>query len=445
MTNTTPTYKSFNDLCKYESDKYNIPVYIDIEMTLIGMLIAGMPEYQQLILDHTNEKMFFDKSLKNLYKIIVAYVKELGLKKLNLTDFKLYSKGLLSDKTIDYITQIDVLYRDFTQSGNAKIWIERLHQEYKRKTEKLCTCYEDYKQLENELEQFQIKQSDITLSGIFDNYSNTYDNKAGKNIKTGYPSIDNLIGGFQGGNLSILAAATGMGKTVTALNLMIKMAERDIKVLFFSLEMNNDELFTRIAAIKTFINSEKIRNRELNDSEWGLLWSFYGSEIFEKLNKNIKLHEKSNLNISKIESIVRKTKADIIICDYLGLITGEKRNNTYEEISDVSRRLKLLAIETDKPIIALHQLNRDSKDRKDKRPKLSDIRDSGKIEQDADFIFFVYRPAYYDTSADKTELQFIIAKSRHSGGAGKIANLTFIGENQIINDKMQGRGKYSNG
>jgi replicative DNA helicase len=94
--------------------------------------------------------------------------------------------------------------------------------------------------------------------------------------------------------------------------------------------------------------------------------------------------------------------------------------------------LKLLAIETNKPFVVLHQLNRDMKARADKRPQLSDIRDSGKIEQDADFITFVYRPAYFDSDADKTEMQFIIGKSRHTGGAGKTANLCFSGTYQKI-------------
>ena len=141
-----------------------------------------------------------------------------------------------------------------------------------------------------------------------------------------------------------------------------------------------------------------------------------------------------------MEEIARKSDADCIVVDYIGLVKGDGRtNNTYEEVSDVSRRLKLLAVETNKPIIALHQLNRDMKNRQDKHPTLSDIRDSGKIEQDADTICFVYRPAYYNLSADKKEMEFIIAKSRHTGGAGQIAKLIFYGEYQRIIDPISSR------
>ena len=440
----TPIYNNFNEVCTFESDKYSVPNELDIEMNVMCMLIAGMPEYQQLILDHTTEKMFFDKALKKLYIIIRAYVNEMGIKKLNKTDLLLNLKDIISNNALNYIKELDKLYtgitflndKVFTQSANAKYEIERLHKAYKNRAEKYITSIEEVKELEKELEAVSFKRTETTLEEIFTDYTNNYETE-NKIIKTYYPSIDSLIGGLQGGNLSVLAAATGMGKTATALNIAIKMAENNIKILFFSLEMNNQELFTRIAAIKTGIKTENLRLKTLSEIEWNLFYKFEASNEFEKLNKNILLQEKADLNISRIESIGRRTEADIIFCDYLGLIKGDKKNNTYEEVSDVSRRLKLLAIEINKPIIALHQLNRDSKDRKDKRPKLSDIRDSGKIEQDADFIFFVYRPAYYDTKADKTILEFLISKSRHSNGAGKIAELTFIGETQQIKEKTR--------
>ena len=413
-----------------------LSVEYDVEFEILGMLINGKPEYQQLILDHTTDKMFSDKGLRGLYKIIRAYVNELGISALNPYDLSINLNGIVSIERIDYIKEIARITSNYTQSANAVNWIKRLHKLYKKRAEKECNSFEQYEEVKNELNNAAFYDNSITLYDIAEEYDATYDDASNSTIKTHYNAIDTLIGGFQAGNFSILAGATGMGKTAMALNLAVRMAENNTKVLLFSLEMNNLELFTRLAGIETGISTEKLRNRTLTAWEFDKLQQFKGSDLFETLNRNIKLDEQANLDINKIEAIGRKTDADIIFIDYLGLIKGDKKNNTYEEISDVSRRLKLLAIEINKPIIALHQLNRDMKNRSDKRPTLSDIRDSGKIEQDADFILMAYRPSYYFDDADKTEYQLIIAKSRHSGGAGQSANLIFLGNTQQIKGRI---------
>jgi len=127
--------------------------------------------------------------------------------------------------------------------------------------------------------------------------------------------------------------------------------------------------------------------------------------------------------------------SDIVFIDYLGLINGDKNKSNYEKFGEISRELKMIAVELNKPIIALHQLNRSSADRKDKKPKLSDLRDSGKIEQDADMIFFVYRPAYYDTSQSKDLMEFMIGKNRH-GESGKSISLCYNPAKQKISDRI---------
>jgi replicative DNA helicase len=183
------------------------------------------------------------------------------------------------------------------------------------------------------------------------------------------------------------------------------------------------------------ISSENIRNRCMTEKEWEKYLKYVSSKDFQEIQEHLTIPVSANLDIGKIEETVEKSKADIVFIDYLGLIKGDVyKQNTYEQISDISRRLKLLAIETKKPIVVLHQLNRDMKDRADKRPKLSDIRDSGKIEQDADFITFVYRPAYFNINEDKTAMEFIVGKARHTNGAGQCANLCFLGQYQKITE-----------
>ena len=443
---TTPIYNSFEDLCVNETS-YDIPEWLSIEYEVMAMLIGGRSEYQQLILDHTNENMFFDKNLKNIYILSRLCVDAFGIKKLNKTDLilNLERNGGLPNSRKELITylhkhseqyekQIQRLDYECTCSANAANWIEKLHTSYLNKSEAMKVSYEEHARIIAELEELKINNTETGLGEIAVKFSNSLDDRSRNIIKTCYPSIDKLIGGLQGGNLMILAGATGMGKTAMALNIVLRMAKAGRKILLFSLEMKPEELFIRIASMETLINSETYRKGGLTEAEAGKYYSYIGSYSFEKLKTQISIHNKSSVSISQIESIVRKSNADIVCIDYLGLISGDRKTNTYEEISDVSRRLKLLANDSNKPFIVLHQLNRDAKNRTDKRPTLSDIRDSGKIEQDADFITFVYRPSYYDNTKDKNSMEFIIGKSRHSGGAGKIANLIFNGDTQLIKD-----------
>ena len=137
-----------------------------------------------------------------------------------------------------------------------------------------------------------------------------------------------------------------------------------------------------------------------------------------------------------MKGLVLASKADIVFIDYLGLISGGNKTNSYERVSEISRELKLLAMESKKPFIVLHQLNRANAERKDKRPLLSDLRDSGKIEQDADVIGFVFRPAYYSdtqTPQNINEIQLIVAKNRH-GQSGVIARLNYDSNTQKVTD-----------
>ena len=248
-------------------------------------------------------------------------------------------------------------------------------------------------------------------------------------IRTGFDSIDSKIGNMMGGDLMILAAATGMGKTCVMLNMAVSMAKQGKKVLIFSLEMNKEQLINRIVSAEQGLSSSKIRNMELSKSEEKKYWDYLYSEEFLKLN--IKICTEYNITTSRIRNIVLGSDADIVFIDYLGLINGSNKQSSYERVSEISRDLKLLAMESGKPFIVLHQLNRANAERKDKSPILSDLRDSGKIEQDADIITFVFRPAYYDGTADKGFIQLIIAKNRH-GESGSRCNLRFIPKTQKI-------------
>ncbi len=306
LTVTTPIYKNFNDLCRYEdSNIYSLPIDLNIEIEVICRLVGGLTEYKQLILDHTNENMFFDKSLKGIYKVIRDYVNIYGIKELDYNKLILRFKDIISEKRIDFIKDLKNhfdkfiirLNDEYTCSANAKYWIENLHISYFNKI-KDSSSYEAIKKTEKELEELKFTNTEIDLLEIGLKYSETYEDKQKNLIKTGYPSIDSLIGGLQGGNLFILAAATGMGKTATLLNIIINMAKKGKKVLMFSLEMKPEELFTRIASTETRINAERLRNRTLTNEELNSFFRYLGSQMFETLKNQITVHNKSSVSIS---------------------------------------------------------------------------------------------------------------------------------------------------
>ena len=162
----------------------------------------------------------------------------------------------------------------------------------------------------------------------------------------------------------------------------------------------------------------------------------YEKYIKEKLPiLPIKICAEYNITVDKIRDMAKKSDSDIVFIDYLGLINGNNNKSTYDRISDISRELKLTAMEINKPIVAIHQLHRGYADRQDKTPRLSDLRDSGKIEQDADMVCFVHRPAYFEPNkCSDCDLQFLIAKSRHTGGNTRV-DLFYDATTQTVKEK----------
>jgi replicative DNA helicase len=257
-----------------------------------------------------------------------------------------------------------------------------------------------------------------------------YENQ--KIITTGFPSIDKKLGCMQGGDFIILAGATGMGKTCMMINLVAAIANLGFKVDVFSLEMSLKQLQNRLICSQTRVDASKFRTRSFAD---------YEKRVYEKYIKEtlpslpIKICSEYNITVDRVRDMAKKSDSDIVFIDYLGLINGSNTKSTYDRISEISRELKLAAMETNKPFFVLHQLNRAYADRQDKTPRLSDLRDSGKIEQDADTVCFVHRPAYYEPNkCSEWDLQFLVAKSRHTGGNTKV-DLFYDAKTQTVKEK----------
>ena len=240
-------------------------------------------------------------------------------------------------------------------------------------------------------------------------------------IPTGFTYLDKMLtGGLGRSDLMILAARPGMGKTSFALNIATNVAKKQkVPVAVFSLEMTKDQLVSRILSSEAGISSQAFRTGELSTTDWEFLAR--ASEVLAR--SNMYLDDTSNITIPEMKAKIRRVNQDpskpdigVIIIDYLQLMsTGKRTESRVQEISEITRNLKIMAKELNVPIIALSQLSRSAeKNRTDHRPMLSDLRDSGSIEQDADEVLFLYREAYYDKEeVDTARAECIVAKNRH--------------------------------
>ncbi len=242
-------------------------------------------------------------------------------------------------------------------------------------------------------------------------------------LMTNYTSIDNHLGGLQPGTLNIIAARPGMGKTALALSIATNVAiDQEKTVLVFSLEMSKEELGMRILSSRSKVDSSILKNPgEIDDESWRKVY-----ETKKSIDKgNMIIDEGSNISIMEIRNKCRRIKAetgqlDLVVVDYLQLMGGAGENRQ-TVVSDLSRNLKLLAKEMSCPFIVLSQLSRSPEQRNDKHPMLSDLRESGSIEQDADTVIFLYRQEYYEDVDDskKGMTEVIFAKNR-SGPTGTV-------------------------
>ena len=246
-------------------------------------------------------------------------------------------------------------------------------------------------------------------------------------IATGYPALDAMTTGLHEEELIILAARPAVGKTAFALNIAQNIATKlGLTVGIFSLEMGAESLVYRMLAAEGLINSRSIRTGHLTGEEW----EKYMVAQANLARASIHIDDTPGIKITEIRSRSRKLSQEtgnlgLILVDYLQLITGTGRENRQQEVSDISRQLKILAKELKVPVIALSQLSRGVEQRQDKRPVLSDIRESGSIEQDADIVAFLYRDDYYERGEKEKDaipnntVEVIIEKNR-SGARGTV-------------------------
>jgi replicative DNA helicase len=274
------------------------------------------------------------------------------------------------------------------------------------------------------------RQIDELLNEAMDHLETKFENdNAITGTATGYDDLDDLLSGLQPGALNIVGARPAMGKTAFGLGMATHVAKTSGQpVVVFNLEMGHSEITQRILSSEAKVDSTKLRTGRLNESDWSKVGLAVG-----RLEIPLFLDDNPQVTVMEIRAKARRIKAQygglgLVVIDYLQLMGGSGRaENRQLEVSDISRNLKILARELEVPIVALSQLSRNLEARQDKRPMLSDLRESGSLEQDADVVMFLYRDEVYNPeSPDKGSAEVIVSKHR-SGPIGT-KRLVFLGQ-----------------
>jgi len=431
-----------------------MPQARDLEEAVLGAVMIESEVITTLLDTITTEKIFYIPTHQLIWKAIsTLYVQSKPIDIITVTDMVKFQNG-----TADayYITSLS---NKIGSAANAEYHATILKQFYLRRKmieisiENAQKSYSDtedvfliYDLLLSQLNALNTELSRFSEKGFSNVVLNTVEKmkEASKNhsyitgISTHLNSLDRVTMGWQNQDLIIIAGRPSMGKTAFAIDIARKQAKNGGSIGVFSLEMSENQLTERILSAETLIPLGQIRSGGLKKDEWNKL-DDYVAEI-----QNYKLHicDKGGLSINDICSISKNWKLkhniEAIYIDYLQLITnnGGKNGNREQEISGISRRLKQLAKELNVPVICLSQLSRSCESRQDKRPMLSDLRESGAIEQDADMVIFPFREEYYNDQAEKGRTELIIAK--HRNGKTGMVDCFFNADCQKFSDSSYG-------
>lgn len=430
-----------------ESIKRIPPNSLEAEQSVIGSMILDRDAIG-IALENISADDFYQPDLKVIFEAIVMLYNHNQPVDLVTLKTKLSDLGQLEMVGgIEYLSKLAIRVPTSAHIENyAQIVKEKsiLRKLIKAGQEIVGNGYEGKDKLEtilNDAEEriFNIIQDRKTgeftpiqdiVSESLDAISNAYLNKGNvTGIPTGFVDLDHKTAGLQPSDLVLIAARPSMGKTAFALNIAQHAAVKENKsVAIFSLEMSKEQLARRMLCTQGLVDAQKVRIGDLSEEEW--LNLIEASAIIGQAP--IFIDDTPGLSVNEIRAKCRKLKLekglDLILIDYLQLMSGNaKKESRQQEISEISRGLKALAREMGAPVIALSQLSRACETRQDHRPMLSDLRESGAIEQDADLVMFLYRDEYYNEASEaKNQAECIIAKQRN-GQTGTVY-LTWLGQ-----------------
>ncbi len=424
-----------------------LPCSLEAEKAVLGALLLNDENVAQVV-ELLQAQDFYVPSHRVIYQAIVDIAQRMERVDLVTLQDVLDKKGQL--EAIGGVVQLLSLQEDIPSLGlvaqHAKIIKEKavLRDLINSASVIISTCFnQEDREINSVLDEaektiFQISnkraeqnfvQLNIWVKKTFQHLSDIKSNSGGlTGIASGYEVLDQMTSGFQKGDLVILAARPSMGKTALALNIGSHAAANGLNVGVFSLEMGGEQLTLRLLSAESNIAHHNIRNATITSDEWVELINA-ASRLSER---KLFIDDTAGLDIMALRAKARKLKSqhgiDFLIIDYLQMLHSTKKHeNRHQEVSEISRALKALAKELQVPILALSQLSRAVDSRMDKRPMLSDLRESGAIEQDADVIMFLYRDIVYNPDTENPALAELIVGKQRNGPTGMV-QLQFLRE-----------------
>ncbi len=417
-----------------------LPASIDAERSVLGSLLLNdesLSKVAEILQSHD----FYSKAHQLLYQAMLDLAQQ--FKRIDLVTLQDELTKREQLETIGGIVYLVTLQEDIPSVGlieqHARIIKEKaiLRELIDSATSIITNCYsQDEKSIEYVLDEaektiFQISnkrathgftQLDIWLKKTFQHLSDVKSHAKGiTGVPTGFKVLDEMTSGFQKGDFIVVAGRPSMGKTALSLSLALHAAKNGFSTGFFSLEMSAEQLTLRVLSSESGIPHHSIRNATISSEEWLELTSVAGRLAEMKLF----IDDTAVMTLMDLRAKARKLKIekglDCLVIDYLQLLHGNRRyENRHQEVSEISRSLKALAKELEIPIIALAQLSRAVDSRMDKRPMLSDLRESGAIEQDADLIMFLYRDVVYNPDTENPALSELIIGKQRNGPTGTV-------------------------
>lgn len=422
------------------------PQSIEAEKSVLGSMMIDKNVIVQAA-EALSADDFYRDSHKYIFKSIVEmYQKDEPIDEITLLEYLKSTDRLDKAGGISYITEIG---SSVLTTANVKSYIKivedkaTLRKLIGSSTKIIESCYNNQDDVEKVIDMAEKKIFDLAekknssdfepLSNIlergFEQIEALFNNKGEvTGVGSGFKDLDDLTSGFQKGDMVLIAARPSMGKTTFALNIAEHAALREGKsVVIFSLEMSKEQLAYKLLCSEANVDMLKLRTGNLEDKDWENIARASGPLSSAK----IYIDDTAGVSIMEMRSKCRRLKmeygVDLILIDYLQLMSGSGEESRQQEVSEISRNIKAIAKEMQCPVIALSQLSRAPEQRADHRPMLSDLRESGSIEQDADLVMFLYRDEYYNKETEeKNVAECIIAKQRN-GPVGTV-KLAWIGQ-----------------
>jgi replicative DNA helicase len=445
-----------------ENEQFLIETYLPHNFLAEKMILSCLlinAEITEITLQMLPVEAFYFKNHQEIYKaIILMYQNKIRIDIVTLVNF-LQENGLLNK-----VGGIKILIELISQIPNL-IYFEEYIKLVKDKFFRRCFIKLGYEAinsgyitnmaLEDILSEFENKVFNLTtetktqklfssaelLNEIFVDLKDKFLNRNLLGLKSGFDDLDSIIQGFQKSDLIIIAGRPSMGKTALSLNIAINIIQNSkLPILFFSLEMSKEQIMYRLLAMETNVNQMRLRNGKLSQNDWIKVNKMVN--IFSKLP--LFIDDTSDLSIQNIRSKIKtlmfeQNQVGLVIIDYLQLMQNSKlkTENRVQELSQITRSLKIMAREFNIPVIALSQLSRNVENRVEKRPVLSDLRESGSIEQDADLVLMLSRKNSSDTiNSNQNDMELIIAKQRN-GPIGTVKLQFDEKSNKFLNIKEE--------